>query len=64
MRFTNNPYEEFMKEKSYFKGVPPSLPPKGSRCDGCPYWRGIGYVFCYREPNIWVQQWMYFKKGL
>ena len=29
-------------EKSYFKGVPPSLPPKGSRCDGCPYWRGIG----------------------
>ena len=37
MRFTNNPYEGFMKEKSYFKGVPPSLPPKGSRCDGCPY---------------------------
>ena len=44
-----NPYEGFMKEKSYFKGVPPSLPPKGSRCDGCPYWRGIGCVFCYRE---------------
>lgn len=42
-------YEGFMKEKSYFKGVPPSLPPKGSRCDGCPYWRGIGCVFCYRE---------------
>ena len=21
MRFTNNPYEGFMKEKSYFKGV-------------------------------------------
>ncbi|BCK85216.1 hypothetical protein MM59RIKEN_25350 [Pusillibacter faecalis] len=38
-----------MKEKSYFKGVPPSLPPKGSRCDGCPYWRGIGCMFCYRE---------------
>ena len=42
-------YEGFMKEKSYFKGVPPSLPPKGSRCEGCPYWRGIGCVFCYRE---------------
>ena len=42
MRFTNSPYEDFMKEKSYFKGVPPSLPPKGSRCDGCPYWHGIG----------------------
>ena len=22
---------------------------KGSRCDGCPYWHGIGCVFCYRE---------------
>ena len=51
MRFTNNPYEGFMKEKSYFKGVPPSLPPKGSRCDGCPYWRGIGCVFCYRSSS-------------
>ena len=30
MRFTNSPYEDFMKEKSYFKGVPPNLPPKGS----------------------------------
>ena len=24
MRFTNSPYEDFMKEKSYFKGVPPN----------------------------------------
>ena len=51
MRFTNNPYEGFMKEKSYFKGVPPNLPPKGSRCDGCPYWRGIGWVFCCCGPR-------------
>ena len=36
MRFTNSPYEDFMKEKSYFKGVLPNLPPKGSRCDGWP----------------------------
>ena len=49
MRFTDSPYEDFMKEKSYFKGVPPNLPPKGSRCDGCLYWHGIGCVFCYRE---------------
>ena len=28
MRVTNSPYEDFMKEKSYFKGVTPSLPPK------------------------------------
>ena len=27
MRFTDSPYEDFMKEKSYFKGVPPNLPP-------------------------------------
>ena len=26
MRFTNSPYEDFMKEKSYFKGAPPNLP--------------------------------------
>ena len=49
MRFTNNPYEGFMKEKSYFKGVLPNLPPNGSRCDGCTYWHGIGCGFCYRE---------------
>ena len=49
MRFTNSPYEDFMKEKSYFKAAPPNLPPKGSRCDSCPYWHGIGCVFCYRE---------------
>ena len=49
MRFTDSPYEDFMKGKSYFKGVPPNLPPKGSRCDGCLYWHGIGCVFCYRE---------------
>ena len=24
MRFTNSPYEDFMKEKSYFKGVLPN----------------------------------------
>ena len=41
MRFTDSPYEDFMKEKSYFKGVPPNLPPKGSRCDGCLYWHGL-----------------------
>ena len=52
MRFTDSPYEDFMKEKSYFKGVPPNLPPKGSRCDGCPYWHGIGCVFCYREQLL------------
>ena len=54
MRFTNSPYEDFMKEKSYFKGVPPNLPPKGSRCDGCPYWHGIGCVFCSIESSAFL----------
>ena len=49
MRFTDSPYEDFMKEKSYFKGVPPNLPPKGSRCDGCLYWHGLGSEFCSRR---------------
>lgn len=49
MRFTNSPYEDFMKEKSYFKGVQPNQPPKGSYCDGCPYWRGIVCVSCYKK---------------
>ena len=49
MRFTDSPYEDFMKQKNYFKGPQPDLPPKGSRCHGCPYWRGIGCVACYRE---------------
>ena len=46
MRLANSPYEDFMKEKSYFKGVPPNLPPKGSRCDGCPYWHWMGSAAC------------------
>ena len=34
MRFTNSPYEDFMKEKSYFKGVPPNLPEKEYIAEG------------------------------
>lgn len=40
MNFTNNPYEKMMKQKP--RPLAPSIPkaPKGSRCSGCPYWRG------------------------
>ena len=63
MRFTNNPYEGFMKEKSYFKGVPPSLPPKGSRCDGCLTGRdrlrvllpGAAQTTGQREVMLWAE---------
>ena len=49
MNFTNNPYEKMMKQKP--RPLAPSIPtaPKGSRCSGCPYWRGISCVSCYRE---------------
>ena len=49
MNFTNSPYEPMMKQKSYIRPTAAAQPPKGSRCHGCPYWRGIGCVACYRE---------------
>lgn len=50
MNFTNSPYEPMMKKPSYSKmPAAPGAAPKGSRCHGCPYWRGIACVSCYRE---------------
>ena len=49
MNFTNSPYERMMKEIPH-KDIPaPQKAPEGTPCAGCPYWRGIGCVFCYRE---------------
>ena len=48
MRFTNSPFEKIMKQKP--RPQAPATPkPRGSRCSGCPYWRGISCVSCYRE---------------
>ena len=49
MNFTNSPYEKMMKQRP--RPMAPSVPkaPRGSRCSGCPYWRGIRCVSCYRE---------------
>ena len=48
MNFTSNPYEKMMKQKP--RPLASSIPkPRGSRCSGCPYWRGIGCMSCYRE---------------
>lgn len=49
MRFTNSPYEKMMQEVPRYEAPPPLKAPKGSRCSGCPYWRGISCVSCYRE---------------
>ena len=49
MNFTNSPYERMMKEIPH-KDIPaPQKAPEGTPCAGCPYWRGITCVFCYRE---------------
>ena len=49
MRFTDSPFEKMMKQKPRPQAPAPAKPPRGSRCSGCPYWRGIGCVSCYRE---------------
>ena len=49
MRFTTSPYEKMMQEIPRDEKPEPVMAPEGSRCHGCPYWRGIGCVTCYRE---------------
>jgi len=49
MNFTSSPYEKMMKRPP--RSEAPTLPqaPRGSRCNGCAYWRGIACVSCYQE---------------
>ena len=49
MNFTNSPYERMMKELPHKEAPAPQKAPDETPCAGCPYWRGIGCVFCYRE---------------
>ena len=49
MRFTDSRFEKEMQEPSYIEKPRRTEPPDGSRCEGCPYWRGIMCVSCYRE---------------
>ena len=49
MNFTKSPYEAMMKKPGHIQPPAPTQAPKGSQCYGCPYWRGIGCVSCYRE---------------
>ena len=45
MRFTDSPYEDFMKEKSYFKGVPrPTCRPKAPAATAASI--GMGSAAC------------------
>lgn len=52
MNFTKSPYEAMMKKPSHIQTPPPPKAPKGSRCHGCPYWRGIACVSCYPTPVL------------
>ena len=49
MNFTKSPYEAMMKKPGHIQPPAPTQAPKGSQCYGCPYWRGIGCVSCYRD---------------
>ena len=49
MKFTNSPYETMMQQVPRYEQPEPVKAPEGARCHGCPYWRGIGCVTCYRE---------------
>ena len=49
MKFANSPYETMMQQVPRYERPEPAKAPEGSRCHGCPYWRGIGCVACYRE---------------
>lgn len=49
MRFTNSPYEKMMQKMPRYERPEPPKVTAGSLCHGCPYWRGIACVSCYRE---------------
>ena len=49
MNFTKSPYEAMMKKPGHIQPPAPTQAPKGSRCHGCPYWRGIACLSCYRD---------------
>lgn len=49
MNFTASLYEREMKKPPSKEAPEQTGPPRGSRCDRCPYWRGIRCVSCYRE---------------
>ncbi len=50
MNFTDSPFEKMMKQPTYSREPAVQTPaPEGTACHGCPYWRGIACVSCYRE---------------
>lgn len=48
MNFTDSRYESIMQETPRPE-LPVLGPPKGCLCMGCPYWRGIVCMSCYKK---------------
>ncbi len=48
MNFTDNRLEREMKRRPRQDAPVPPQAPCGSRCAGCPYWRGIRCMTCFR----------------
>lgn len=48
MNFTDSPYEPFMKQLTYCWPPEPTPALKGTICEGCPYWRGLRCMTCFR----------------
>ena len=53
MNITGSEYEKEMKQIPRQEPSAPSEAPKGIRCHGCVYWKGIMCVTCYRE---WLER--------
>lgn len=49
MNFTDSHYEQVMREPPRPKLPIPENKPKSCRCIGCPYWRGIMCMSCYKK---------------
>ncbi len=49
MNFTANPLEREMTRRPRPQAPRLEQPPKGSRCCGCPYWRGIPCGSCFQS---------------
>lgn len=48
MNFTASSFERMMKQRPRPQAPTERKPPKGCACSGCPYWRGLRCVCCYK----------------
>ena len=56
MNFTSNPLEREMKRRPRPRAPRPEQPREGSRCCGCPYWRGIPCGSCLISGAVIIEK--------